>query len=200
MFRSEYVCGLKELLRPSTLEVRGLVLVLQQEVDVVQSLHEAMLLEMADVENLALAVCQIGDRLTGQIDTHLRSMVLRYAVEQLLQERLADLYGQDKIVEFVVLVNVGKERTDDHAEAIAGDGPCGMLARRATTKILPCNKDAPPVGRIVEHKLGVRASVGVIPPVGKQATTEAILVGRLQKTGRHNLVSVYVLQRYRDAG
>ena len=61
------------------------------------------------LEMLAIASGKIGDCLVWQVYTHLCLMVFINAFEQLFEERLANHYWQNKIVELVVLVDICKE-------------------------------------------------------------------------------------------
>jgi len=117
------------------------------------------------------------------------------AVEQLLQERLAHHHGQDEVVQLVVLVDVGEERADYHTEAVARDGPRGVLAAGAGAEVLARHEYASAVSRIVQHKVLLQRAVLVVPPVAEEVVAEALLVGGLEEARGDNLVCVHVLQR-----
>ena len=87
-----------------------------------------MLLVGIDFERLTAARGFVGDSLGWQIyfDFHLRVFI--DAIEQLLQEGFAHHDRQDKVVQFIVLVDIGKEAADHHAEAISGNRPRSMFA------------------------------------------------------------------------
>ena len=53
-----------------------LVLIGEEVVDVVETVHEAMLLVAVDFELLALASCLVGDGLVGEVDLDDGLMVL----------------------------------------------------------------------------------------------------------------------------
>ena len=61
------------------------------------------------LEMLAVACGEVCDGLVGQVDTYLSLMVTVDALEEFLEERLANHHRQNEIVELVVLVDVGKE-------------------------------------------------------------------------------------------
>ena len=71
-----------------------------------------------------------------------------------------------------------------------------MLTTRAIAEVLACYEDTSAVGRVVEHEVLVQCAVGIISPVAKQVVAkEFFLAGSsFEKTGRYNLVGVYVLQ------
>ena len=162
-----------------------------------------MLLVGVDFEGLAVARGLIGDGLGGEINGNERSGIGLDGCEKLAEERLADDDGEDKVVELVVLVDVGKEAAHDNADAVAGNGPCGMFAAGAGTEILTGNKDgAALIRRVVEHEVGVVGTVGTVTPVEEKVVAEKLLVagGGLHEAGGDNLVGIDVLQREGYAG
>ena len=70
----------------------------------------------------------------GKIDLDLGLRVCLYGGEEVGEEGVRNDYGKDAIVQFVLLMDVGKEAGDDDPEAIASDSPCGMLSARAATE------------------------------------------------------------------
>ena len=82
--------------------------VLQEEVDVVERIHQAILLVAIDVECLAMASGEVGNRLVGHINTHLSIGVSLNSVEQLLLELAAHDDGKHEAVEQIVAVDIGK--------------------------------------------------------------------------------------------
>ena len=98
-------------------------------------------------------------------------------------------------MKLVILVDIGKERADNHSEAIAGDGPGSMLTTAAGTEILTCHKDATRIGGIVKDKILVKTTVSVVAPVAKKVIAKETLLACccLQKTGRDNLVCIHIL-------
>ena len=98
----------------------NLITVLYKEVYVVESVFKAMLLVSVYLKMLALACSEVCHGLIGQVYLHLCLVVLVDAGKEFLKEFLAHHYRQHKIVEFVVLVDVGKERADDHTESGSG--------------------------------------------------------------------------------
>ena len=162
-----------------------------------------MLLVGVDFEGLAVARCLIGDGLGGEIDGDERSGVGLDGGEKLAEERLANDNGEDKVVELVVLVDVGKEATHDNADAVAGNSPCGVFAAGTGTEILTGNKDGTVTeSRVVEYEVRVVATIGTVAPIEKEMVAKELLVAScgLHEAGRDNLVGIDVLKRERYAG
>ena len=65
-------------------------------------------------------------------------------------------------VEFVVLVDIGKEAADDHPEPVVGYGPRCVLPARARTEVLARHEYLALVLGVVEHKV---LDLGVDLPV-----------------------------------
>ena len=171
------------------------LLVLHQEVDVVKTVHQAMLLVAVDVEVLRVACGFVGDRLPGQIHLDLGLRVVLDALEEFSKEYLAHLDREHEVIELVVLMDIGKERRDDHSEAIAGNSPGGMFAAGARAEILAGHQYAARVGRVVEYEVLVHAAVSLVAPVAEKVVAEEALLagGSLQKSGGDNLVGVHIL-------
>ena len=158
-----------------------------------------MLLVGVDFKLLAAPGGQIGHGLVGQVHPDLRLVVGLDALEKFFKKVFGHHHWQHEIVEFVVLVDVGKERTYHHAEARAGDGPCGMFAGRSRTEVLAGHEYHARIARVVHHKVFLGRAVGVVPPVAEEVVAHALLVGGFKKACGDNLVGIYVLQRQRNA-
>ena len=152
-----------------------------------------MLLIAVDLEMLLSARSLVGHCLLGQVNLDFGLGVVLDALEEFSQKRLADHHRQHEVVQLIVFVNIGKERADDHAEAISRNGPCSMLPTGARAEVLARHEDAASVGGVVEHKVLHGLSVLVVAPVAEQVLAKALLVGSLQETGRNDLVCIYVL-------
>ena len=157
---------------------------------------------------LRFARSEVGHRLVGHIDPHLGLRVSLDAGEEFCQEFITHHYWQHEVVQLVVLVDVGKERGDDHAETIAGNGPGGMLAARARTEVLACHQNLMhtfagclAVVGLVEDEVLLRLALLVVAPVAEQVVAEEALVPRrgFQEAGRNDLVGIDILQRKRNA-
>ena len=114
-----------------------------KKIDVIKTIHKTMFLVGIDFEGLRATRSQIGDGLLWQVDSDLRCVVVGNGLEEFLQEGLTHDHGKYEVVEFVVLVYIGKERTDDNPETIVGNGPCCMFTAGAATEVLAGNKDNP---------------------------------------------------------
>ena len=90
-----------------------------------------MLLVAIYLKMFALACSFVCNRLVWQVNLPLCLMILGNTLEQLFKERFRNHYRQNKVVKFVVLVNVGEEATYHHAEPISSNSPCCMLTRGA---------------------------------------------------------------------
>lgn len=132
----------------------NLIAVLDQEIDIVQTILQTMFLITIYLEMLTVTISKVRDSLIGEIHTHLCLVVLVDAVEEFFEERLRDDDGQYKVVELIVLMDISEERADDHAEAIACDSPGSMLTGGAGTEVLACHEDDSifEVG-VVEHEV-----------------------------------------------
>ena len=119
----------------------NLVLVFKEEVDVVERIHQAILLVAVDFESLAPTRSKVGDGLVWHIHLHLHLRILLDALEEFCQEFITYHYWQHEVVQLVVLVDVGKERGDDHAEAIARNCPSRMFTTRTRTEVLACHQN-----------------------------------------------------------
>ena len=86
-----------------------LIFTVYQEIDIVEAVHQTVLLVGVNVEMLAPASSHIGDSLVRQVDLNLGLGVVLNGQKQFGQEGLADLHRQYEVVEFVILVDVGKK-------------------------------------------------------------------------------------------
>ena len=137
----------------------------------------------------------------GKIDLNLGLRVCLYGSEEVGEEGVRNDYGKDAIVQFVLLMDVGKEAGDDDPEAIASDSPCGMLSARAATEVAASDEDAGAgVGGIVEHEGGDGLALLVVAPIVKEIVAEALFRGGFEKAGGDDLIRVDVLERKGDAG
>ena len=159
-----------------------------------------MLFVAVDVEMFTAARSLVSDRLVGEIylDLHLR--IVPDTLEHFGEEFLCHLYGQYEVIEFIILMDIGKERTDDYTEAITRDGPSRVLATGARTEILACHEDAAAIGGVVEYKILDRMTILIITPVTEEVVAKTFLVSGLEKTGWYDLVGIHILQRKGNAG
>ena len=105
-------------------------MILNQEINVIQTIDKTMFFIGIDLECLTMTCREVGDGLIGKINFHLSLRIILNTLEEFIKERLTDLHGQNKIIQFVVLVNIGKETADDHPETITCDSPGSMFSGR----------------------------------------------------------------------
>ena len=152
-----------------------------------------MLLIAIDIEMLRVSCSQICNRLTGQVHFHLSLQIILNTLKQFCEECLAHLYRKNEVIQFVVLVDIRKERTNHNPEAIARNSPCSMLTTGARTEVLARYEDAALVFRIIQDEILNQATVGTIAPVTKKVIAKTLLIRCLEETGRDNLVGIYIL-------
>ena len=76
---------------------------------------------------LAFTSCVVGDCLIRKINRNCCLRVFINTVEKLLQERLCNNNRQYKVIELIVLMYVGKERTYNNTKAVTCYCPRCML-------------------------------------------------------------------------
>ena len=105
-------------------------MILNKEINVIQTIDKTMFLICIDLECLTMTSREVSDSLIGEIDFHLCLRIILNTLEEFAKELLTYLYWQNEIIQFVVLVNISKETADDHPETITGDSPCSMVSGR----------------------------------------------------------------------
>ena len=77
---------------------------------------------------------------------------------------------------------------------------CSRLEPRA--EVFASYQDFTPIGGVVQHEIGIQATVGPVTPIAEQVVAEEFFVARgsLQKAGGYDLVRIYVLQGKGNAG
>ena len=175
-------------------------MILYEEIDIVESVHQTVLLITVDLEMLTGACGLVGDSLIGEIDLYLGLGVALDAGKEFCQKALAHHNGKHEVVQLVVLMDIGKEGADDHTEAITGNSPGRMFARGTGTEVLACHEDTAAIRGIVEYEIGIGGSIGLIAPVAEQVIAKEFLLasGRLEEACRDNLVSIHILQWQRN--
>ena len=173
--------------------------VFQEEVDVIEGIFKTIFLVAVDIEMLLEVAGRIGDGLVGEVNHHVHLRISLDVGKELLKEGFTDHNWKDEVIEFVLLVDIGKETAHDDAETVASNGPGGVFAARPATEVLACHENGARISGVVEHKVFLRA-VGVIAPVAEKIVAKARLVGGFEETRRDDLVGVDVLQRERHAG
>ena len=99
----------------------------------------------------------------------------------------------------VAAEDVGERRRDHGAEAVVGERPGRVLARRAAAEIGAGQQNRRAgVARVVEDELGTGAAVGAEPPVVEQIPAEAGALDALQELLRDDLIGVDVAAQQRQ--
>ena len=177
----------------------NLVFVFQEEVDVIEGIFKTVFLIAIDIEMLLEVAGRVGDDLVWEVNHHVHLRIGLDVGKELLKEGFADHNWKDEVIEFVLLVDIGKETAHNDAETVAGNGPGGVFAARPATEVLARHEDGAGISGVVEHKVFLRA-VGVIAPVAEKIVAKARLVGGFEETRRDDLVGVDVLQWERHTG
>ena len=177
----------------------NLITVLNEEVYIVQTILEAVLLVAIDFEVLALAGSKIGHGLVRKIYLYLSLVILVDALKEFLQEFLTYHYWQYEVVQLVVLVDISEERADDNTEACTCDSPGSVLTGRTGAEVLTSYEDDATVRRVIHHEVWLWSSVGIITPVAEEVVAHTLLVDSLEEAGWYDLVCIYILQRKRNA-
>src|SRR5689334_5212215 len=111
------------------LEGADLVRVAQREADLVETVQQAVLAEIVDVEAEFLRAVAGRYRLRLEIDDQTESGESR-VVEQPVDLVLAQHHGQQAVLEAIGEEDVGERRRDHAAEAVVAQRPGRVLARR----------------------------------------------------------------------
>ena len=124
-------------------------------------------------------------------------------VHQLGEVFLRHLDRKDAVLEAVIVENVGEAGRDDRANAEVEQGPGRMFARGAAAEIVFRNQDLRvPVGRLVEHEIGIFRAVVLVAHFRKQPLAQTGALNGLQVLLGDDHVGVDVgdRQRGRDTG
>ena len=128
----------------------------QREANVVETFEQAELAKGIDLEFCGESAA-IGDGLRFERDGQLIARNLLRVLEQSFDLLLRKAGKNDAIFARVGKEDVGKCRSDDHAKAVVGERPCGVLAARSAAEVFAGDEDlASFVARIVEDKIGDR--------------------------------------------
>src|SRR4051812_24283780 len=106
---------------------RDLARLFKREADIVETVEQAALLEVVDVEMNGAAV-RPADRLVLEVDRYGGVGAALGVIHQQREDLLGDADRQDAVLEAVVVENVGEGRRDDAADAEIEQGPWRMLA------------------------------------------------------------------------
>ena len=80
-----------------------------------------------------------------------------------------------------------------HLIPVVAQGPRSVFPGRAATEVVACHQHAGvPVGRLVQYKVLLGCTVGVVAPRREEGVFETRTLNTLQKHGRDDLVGVDV--------
>ena len=157
----------------------------------------------------AAARGQIRDGLCRQIHAHLCLRLGSNALEELLLEGGRHDDRQHEAVQQVIAVDISKTAADNHAHAVAGNGPCSVFARGAAAPVLACHNNLMNalMGSLAEFflihdEIMNRVAAGVVAQVVHEGIAEKLRVARSagQIAGRDDEVRVAVVDGNGDAG
>ena len=136
----------------------------------------------------------VGDGLFGKVHFHFHLRVRFYRIKQLLQKLLGNNHRQHKVIQLIILMNIGKETGYHHAETISCNSPGSVFTAGTRTEVFSCHQYLSAISRIVQHKILVQGTVSIITPVTKKIITKEFFFtsGCFQETCRNDLVSIYV--------
>ncbi len=136
----------------------------------------------------------IDDDLFGKVHFHFHLRVRFNRIEQFLQKTFGNNHRKHKVVQLIILMNIGKKTGNHHTETISGNRPGCVFTTRTGTEVLPCHQHLSAISRIVQHKILIQATVGIVTPVTEKVITKEFLFtgSRFEETCRNNLVSIYI--------
>src|ERR1035437_6552018 len=173
----------------------GLGSLLQDVAEFVDALHQAVLGEGVHRE-FDRAAAGRGQRLVGQIDLHDGAGA---GGEEFRVHVRRHHDWQQRILQRVLLENIGEAGRDHRAEAPLGKRPGSVLARTAAAEVVAGQQHLDALRRgPVEHEIGVRIARRVVAPIVEELLVETLLGGGLQEARRNNLVGIHVVQGQRD--
>src|SRR5690554_2849028 len=135
----------------------------QQIVDIIVAIHQAGLFVGVDVKTLGASVFE-NNLLLLEVNGDYRGCVLFDRVKNLFQELVRNLNRKQRIVQRVVLENVGEEAGNDHAKTGIGDRPGCVLPAASTSEVFSRDKNLARVLGIVHDEIRLGVAVAVIPP------------------------------------
>ena len=103
-------------------------------------------------------------------------------------------YGQQSVVQRIVLEYIRKEAAYYGLESISGNSPCSMLATASASEIFARYEDNTVVTPLIENKVGIRRSVFGVSPVVKQKISETVSRCGFEEASGDDLVGINVLQ------
>src|SRR5690625_5305267 len=74
-----------------------------------------------------------------------------------------------------------------------------MFPTGSATKVFTCDQDLSFIQRIIENEILIKLIIYVISPVIRQDVTKSLSVNGLQKTGRYDLIRIYIFHGHRNS-
>ncbi len=148
---------------------------------------------------LALARGLVGNGLGRQVDFDFRFRIGKNRVEKLGQKRFTNHHRKNKVIQFIVFVDIRKETGYDYAKPVICNRPSSVLATGTRTEVLPCHQYLSTISRIVQNKRFYFVALLIVPPIAEEVFTEPLFVGCFQEAGRNDLVRIHILKRKGDA-
>src|SRR5689334_4625438 len=124
-------------LTPRLLELRDLLVLRQEEAELVDAVHEAVLREAVDRERRGAPVRQ-RDRLRAEVDAYARAG----RGEELRHRGGLEHDRDEAVLEGVVAEDVGDARRHHRLEPVVDEGPRRVLAGRAAAEVVAGDEDA----------------------------------------------------------
>src|ERR1022692_2790034 len=106
---------------------------------------------------------------------------------------------QQRILQRILLEDIGEAGADHRAEAPLRQRPRSVLARAAAAEIVACQQHLRALDlRLVEDEIRIRIPLRIVPPVVEELLVEALLGGSLQEARRNDLVGIDVVEGERQ--
>src|SRR5271157_1587964 len=168
---------------------------LQNITQLVDAIHQAVLGEFIHRKFNASAR-RYGQDLVSQVDLH-RSV--RARGEQLRMHVGRNHDRQQRILERVLLEDIGERGADHRAKSELRQRPRSMLARAAAAEIVARQQHLRALpARLVQDEIGIGVPLGVVPPVVEKLLVQPQLGSGFQEARGDDLVGVHVVDGERN--
>jgi len=165
---------------------------LQGEADIVQSVQQAVMSKVVDMEFGGETVI-VGDRAIFEIDREFVIFDFVRALHDLRDLVITEANREQAVLETVISKNVAERRGNDDAESVVCERPDGVLTGRTTAKILAGDENRGLlVPRVVKNKVRDMVALGRVAPVVKEKLTKAGAFNALEKLLGDNLIGINI--------
>src|SRR5207253_10111824 len=148
--------------------IRDLPFMPEREADVVQTLQQAIALEIVDRKRRREAL-RVLDNSALQIDQQLILLDLVRTSNEFRYFILFQNDGQQTILQTIIRKDIGKRGSDNGAEAVVRQRPRCVLARRATAEVFAGHQNRRSlVSGLVQGKRTLELTIWQIAPIVKQ--------------------------------